>query len=628
MIGMAYARRVLRDLGEADQDKIVRCAWQANPQGTLRTFLSLDEAYAIHNQIDPVREAFKRNPINQAGLSDLETFRLLSRISCRSQISDWQEGRPRIGAGLAYAAERLAENLSTDEVEQVLQETVQWFRRGSEQFYLREATASRMVAYLMCELHRRGALFSDRSLSAFEDWMKTCHGGKTALDYWLQSGISAKIITPLSYDAERVSTLAYTAFKREVRCLGHLVLTSVDEGDTASRRMEIRKVWIEAEKSVLEITHSNLTSIMEEVDTIIGAGPLDPIDHLRALRSVVVTASTSTKTQARSTNLSYVKEVDRIAAPFPENEAIQQERAEAWRHVTYAFSDDRTACQRHAETVDRIAAPFPEIEAIQIERAEAWSYVTYAFINDRTACQRHAETVDRIAAPFPENEAIQQERVEAWRHVTYAFNNDRTACQRHAETVDRIAAPFPEIEAIQKERVVAWRYVTYAFRDDRTACQRHAETVDRIAAPFPEIEAIQKERVVAWRYVTYAFNNDRTACQRHAETVDRIAAPFPENEAIQEQRVEAWSHVTYAFRDDRTACQRHAETVDRIAAPFPEIEAIQKQRVEAWSDVTYAFRDDRTACQRHAETVDRIAAPFPENEAIQQERAEAWRYVN
>ncbi|MBM1596915.1 hypothetical protein JQU79_18995 [Sulfitobacter mediterraneus] len=63
--------------------------------------------------------------------------------------------------------------------------------------------------------------------------------------------------------------------------------------------------------------------------------------------------------------------MDRIAGPFPESEAIHQERATAWRHVAYAFWDDPKACQQFVETVGRIAALFPKSAAIQQELATA-----------------------------------------------------------------------------------------------------------------------------------------------------------------------------------------------------------------------------------------------------------------
>ncbi|MBM1599970.1 hypothetical protein JQV15_15165 [Sulfitobacter mediterraneus] len=623
MIGLAFVRRVLSELHQADQDRIIKCAWQANPRGTLRTLLGIDADYAVRHGHDPLRDAFERSPIQHAGLSDLEVFRVLSRTSCLAHVTDWNEGRPLIGAGLLAAAERAAQLLDVEALEQALEETVAWSRKGMDGFYVREAAASRMVGFLMRELQGRGALFSNRSLAAFEDWMRHCQSGKCALSTWRETKQHRKLVAPKDYDTERMQSLAYASLSREVRLFGLIVWAEMQEDSDESVRVETARSRIKAEDAIRASDKSAWKVVAKQVDRILAGDGLNSVVHLRALLSAISVCAFA----GEQLMLKYIEELDRIAAPFPESEAIQQERAAAWRVVAYASTDDCAACQRHAERVDRIAAPFPESEAIQKQRAEAWRFVAYASNDDRAACQRHAETVDRIAAPFPESEAIQKQRAEAWCLVAYTSNDDRASCQRHAETVGRIAAPFPESEAIQTERAMAWRFVAYASTDDRAACQRHAERVDRIAAPFPESEAIQTERAMAWRFVADASTDDRAACQRHAETVGRIAGPFPESEAIQQERATAWRFVAYASTDDRAACQRHAETVDRIAGPFPESEAIQQERATAWRFVAYASTDDRAACQRHAETVDRIAAPVPENEAIQRERAEAWRFV-
>jgi len=545
MIGLAFVRRVLSGLHQADQDRIIKCAWQANPRGTLRTLLGIDADYAMRHGDDPLRDALERSPIQQAGLSDLEVFRVLSRTSCLAQVTDWNEGRPLIGAGLSATAERAAQQLDVEALEKALEETVAWSRKDMDGFYVREAAASRMVGCLMRELQSRGALFSNRSLAAFEGWMRHCQSGKGALSMWREAKQRRKLVAPKEYDTEHMQALAYGALSLEIRLFGLIVWAEMQEDSDESVSVETARTRIKAEDAIRASDKSAWSVVAKQVDSILAGDGLNSLVHARALLSAISVCAFA----GEQSMLKYIEELDHIAAPFPESEAIQKERAIAWRIVAYASTDDRAACQRHAETVDRIAAPFPESEAIQKERAIAWRHVAYASWDDRAACQRHAETVDRIAAPFPESEAIQKERAEAWRIVAYASMDERAACQRHAETVDRIAAPFPGSEALQIERAVAWRIVAYASTDERAACQRHAETVDRIAAPFPESETIQEQRAEAWRNVAYAFRDDRAACQRHAETVDRIAAPFPASEAIQKERDRAWRNLSHREGD-------------------------------------------------------------------------------
>jgi hypothetical protein len=351
--------------------------------------------------------------------------------------------------------------------------------------------------------------------------------------------------------------------------------------------------------------------------------------------------------------------VDDLAAPFPDEQAIQFFKIAARSNVAYAWSElpagaGAAMATEAAEQVDEIAGAFLNELMFQEMQARVWQNVAHAHSEVAVGAgailaAEAADRVDRVALAFPEERLMLEMRLRARGSVAYATSEIPAGAGaadtlKAAQQVDELAQRLPAELFLQELRAIAWLNVAYAQGKipSGAAAAAAATKVDAIAAPFPTEISFQAARAKAWQNVVHAHakvaaGEGEVFATTAAERVDEIAAPFPHEAEVQEMRAKAWQNVSFArsqIPHGAAAAQtmEAAKQVDDIALLFPGAQPFQELRARAWQNVAVArchvpAGAAATQALEAAETVDAIALPFPNAPLLQEMRARAWQNV-
>ena len=236
----------------------------------------------------------------------------------------------------------------------------------------------------------------------------------------------------------------------------------------------------------------------------------------------------------------------------------------AWVAFAHCHRHDAERARDAAREVDEIASPFGQAQALEVERAPSvahWSpsRILNGMMQTARLTPREKSTRSRARLAKPKPLRSSGRKRGAWSPSRILNGTMRSARETQRAKSTKIASPFGKAEALEVERARAWVCVAFAH------CQRHdaerardaAREVDEIASPFGKAEAFEVERARAWVCVAFAH------CQRHdaerardaAREVDEIASPFGKAEALEVERAQAWRMVAFAH-SQRARCKR------------------------------------------------------------------------
>lgn len=671
-MAIAFSRAAMFELEPIDCNRIIRTAWRANPQGTLRTMLRIDGGYKFRtDRPDPLQSAFNAVPIEVA-LPPFDLFCLLAQASCTASPDDWADGNFLLGAGLLEKALEQIGRLAPDELPSALAFIVDLILGGRKVRLLREASMARVLMELVRALDIEGRLFDLPVLNDLARWASSPRArGHDCLDDW-QFGNSSREVTAI-----KVGTTSFlleygmTAFNREARILFWRLIAKAAQHEEAIAHASILRdgatFIVDIETTAIKKDFARWEGLRTQFPHILSRAKQSPRLELSIRSFFADTASTlfsdavqvllplsqdfSTKLESSFESesglllvarfwrslvdayahrletdkcLRMAERVELLSLRAPDNEQIQAERTRSWLSVSKSSKTDTSLKSAVADRIDKIALKFPDNEEIQEVRAAAWILSMLSALSDTAFCGEIVERVEAIAKNFDDRDSLQNRRVEALRYAAYSNRFDPIPCRRLAGRVETIALRFLDHEPIQEERATAWRMVAYANQSDQNQCRIMAERVDSIARRFPEHLRIQEECATAWRMASTAARGDPIACWRYADRVEVVAAQFAGIERFQEERANAWSNVAFASRFNLIRCREAADRVETIAQRFPKNTDIQNDCAIAWCAAAHSAMSDPTVCAEMAERVEAIGRRFPQHEEIQASRARAW----
>jgi hypothetical protein len=674
-MAIAFARAAMVELEPIDRNRIIRTAWRANPQGTLRSLLRIDGGYKFRtDRPDPLQSAFNAVPM-EVGLLPLDLFCLLAKASCAATPEDWGDGNYQVGAGLLDKAIEQTSRLAPNDLPRAFAFVVDLILGDRKERLLREASIARLLMEVLRSLDTAGRLFDLEVLNDLARWAASPRAkGHDCLDDWQFGTASREAAAPEVGTTSRLLDLGITAFDRDARIVLWRLIglaaqreksvpysNTLPDGaafiaaiETAAKKKDllrwealqaqlpqllsrakpnprltlaIRSSFADATSSLFLDADKVLSPLAQDVSSL-PERDIEPVNGLLLVvifwRSLAVTYANRSKTEKCRTS---AERIESFAQRIPENERLQKERVRSWLLVSESSKTNSSLNSEIAERIDKIAMLFPSNEKIQEERAKAWILNLVSRLSDTAHCCEMAERVEAITQLFGDSEAIQTLRAQAWKYAAYANRFDPGPCRKIAGRVEAIALRFPDNAPIQEERATAWRMVAYASQSNQSLCCQMADRVDTVARRFPDHARIQEERATAWRMASSASRGDPILCRRCADRVEAIAAQFAGIERFQEERANAWSDVAYATRFDLIRCREAAERADTISQVYPKNAEIQDHCANAWCAVAHATMSDPTTCAEMAERVDAIGRRFPHHEEIQESRARAWFIV-
>lgn len=325
----------------------------------------------------------------------------------------------------------------------------------------------------------------------------------------------------------------------------------------------------------------------------------------------------------------------------------------AWRYLAWARIDDTAACRQMVERIDAVAGRDAWVDdpGVQVDRADAWRCLCYAFSQQREieSCRKAAARVEEIGRRhiFEDTVAIQTLRLEAWRNLNFALANTGRVneCREALAHVEDIGSRdiFLNEPGIQRERIEAWRGLCFALAEvgDVPGCREALAQVEEIGRRdiFLSNLAIQQERAQAWRNLSFACYKvrDAASCREILPHIEQIAgvAIFLDDWRMQRERIEARRNLALVLSEvgDVRGCR---ETVDHLEAiglckALPDDPEVQKFRAEAWRSLCFALSKSRdsTGCREALDQVEAIAsrAIFLDDPHIQKAFIEATRFL-
>jgi hypothetical protein len=345
---------------------------------------------------------------------------------------------------------------------------------------------------------------------------------------------------------------------------------------------------------------------------------------------------------------------ERMQAEFGHDPAAAPAVAQAWFSAVHAIVQRplRGGASRAEEIARRIAAlPGADTDrSIRLDLARTWSAVGALQIGDGTAAaagraERCAQKVDALAEGLGDDAVLVEVRLRAWLPVVQALSqgpiNLAARAAERAEWMERLAEPFGHHWLIRSRQVRAWCLVIGALSrpDDPTSpadVEALARRVDRLALPFRGDSGFELQRATAWLGVVeaHARTKDAAKAEALAERVDQLAAPFAHRRDFVLVCMKAWSSVEAMYEslpDGRGAenARRAAERIEALAQPFAADREIQEQQLLAWYSRVVALtgRGDTAvieAAELAARQVDALQARWSQNREHALNRARGW----